>query len=201
MDNKVYIHGHYCTHNFLMGRTQIYPNWDFHYQSILKHYLKNLNDLKGYDSSTISDIETPFEEMAGYDSSKPIVYAVHPFMNPAQVEYEQCCEEFGFRLPKVEYSPFCNLTVLEIRETVANFDWTQAPWENVVDKDGWYAKCIFPHTNFDWPQWLQLCKKWGSVPGDDYGKVIRTIPENEYVEYIPDPNITWPKGLPNWNNY
>lgn len=183
MDNKVYIHGHYCTHNFLMGRTQVYPNWDFHYQSILKHYLKQCN------------------EMQGYDSSRPIVYAVHPFMNPATVEYEVCCEEFGFKLPKVEYSPFCNLTVTQIRETVAQFDWTQAPWEKVVNKDGWYAKCIFPHTNFDWHQWLQLCKKWGSVPGDDYGKVIRTIPENQYVEYIPNPNITWPKGLPNWNNY
>lgn len=195
IDDNVYIHGHFCTHNFLMGRYQKYPNWDFHYQSILKHYLRSIN------KSTQFSIEIDFEKMIGYDSSRPIVYAVHPFMNTAMPEYDACCEEFGFQLPKVEYEPFCNLNILQIRETVAQFDWTQAPWEDVVNKDSWYAKCIFSQTNYSWDQWLELCKKWGSVPGDAYGKVIRTIPENEYVEYISNPNVTWPEDLPNWSDY
>lgn len=177
-----------------MGRKLVWPNWDYWYGSILTHYANR--------NSTTPIIEHGYQlfPMKGFDPDMQVVYAVHDLNYHSGVEYDLCCEDFGFELPKREYTPFINLSTEKMRELMPSLDWSQSPWQAVASRESWYSQLLWPKYDVEWEQWLALCKKWGSVPADPHGKVVRSWPENIFEEYV-KLSDEWPVGLPRWEDY
>ena len=193
-DNTVYIHGHKCHHNFLMGRKLVWPNWDYWYGGILLHWENR--------HSTTPIIEQGYQlfPMEGFNPDMEIVYAVHDLNFHTGDEYDLCCEDFGFELPKKEYKPFINMSKDDFRELMPTLDWSQSPWQAVIDKTSWYSELLWPMYDVEWKEWLSLCKQWGSLPVEPYGKIVRSWPENTGVEWVKS-DVKWPINLPKWENY
>ena len=142
MEDTYYIHGHMCTHNFMMGTQYHWSDPRHNYRSLLSNY------------------------QAGYLGTPRIVYAQHPMMNPDPTEYATTCEEWGFDLPWVDYTPYIGRTPEEYLAIHATFDWTQCPYANLINKENYYYKFVYQPVAsiISFENWAALTVTWGAYP-------------------------------------
>ena len=105
----IHILGHDCIHNLILGLSS------------------------GTDAGSYDDILVQYK---GVDLDSLPVYAVHDFSVSAPQDYQLCCDDFGYQLERVVYSPLCGLDHTLALSLMRDFAWDTIPLEDRL-RDSW----------------------------------------------------------------
>ena len=123
----IHILGHDCIHNLILGLSS------------------------GTDKGSYDDILVQYKG-ASLDSLP--VYALHAFSVSAPQDYQLCCDDFGYQLARVRYSPLSGLTHTDALLLMRDFAWDTIPlearltdsWTYIAD---WYPRLFSESMTLD----------------------------------------------------
>jgi len=113
----IHILGHDCIHNLILGLSS------------------------GTDSGSYADILVQY---AGRNLDSLPVYATHAFSVNAPQDYQQCCDDFGYQLERVSYSPLSGLTHTDALLLMRDFAWDTIPLEDRLHDSWTYISDWYP---------------------------------------------------------